>query len=54
VTFRAKGRSPWFYLICRAKALCGKEAFWLYDFWFFSSKEKNKGIRGHSGAKPSV
>jgi len=25
----AKGRSPWFYLLCRAKAMCGKEAFWL-------------------------
>jgi hypothetical protein len=23
----AKFYSPWFYLICRAKALCGKEAF---------------------------
>jgi hypothetical protein len=26
---RAKERSPWFYLLCRAKALCGKEAYLL-------------------------
>jgi hypothetical protein len=24
---RAKERSPWFYLICRAKAQCGKETY---------------------------
>ena len=26
---RAKDSSPWFYPLCREKALCGKEAFLL-------------------------
>jgi hypothetical protein len=31
----AKFSSPWFWLICGAKALCGKEAFLLKALWLF-------------------
>jgi hypothetical protein len=42
----AKGPGPWFYRLCRAKALCGKRSIpGDLIFCYFFIKEKVMGLR---------
>ena len=44
--------SPWFWLICRAKASCGKEAFLLKAFLVtFVATKVTRPSRGHERAR---